>query len=256
MEEYQREDIELISAGKDKEKTTCSRPYLVEPMAFLYNFGMFAFVSLNSEYIFHRVDDFATKTLNATIGREHPKGFTSDNLTNEDTNASVNTEDRDGWVSSTAADIVRKDSLSGGIIAILMSLIIVSYSDIKGRKIGLALPCLGGLLNSTCYFLVEWYQLSPLFIYIGPFMDGLCGQHMTLAGAGYAYLADVVKPHTRSFRYTLFSWSIFVAMAKASLAVGYMISSLGYLYTFALLLHRLSSVCDLSDTRINDWRQG
>uniref|UniRef100_X2B9C9 Uncharacterized protein n=1 Tax=Capitella teleta TaxID=283909 RepID=X2B9C9_CAPTE len=113
-------------------------------------------------------------------------------------------------ISTEAAYLSTKITLFREIPPVFLTLIYCSYTDTVGRKFGIIVPAIGGLLNSVTYLLVEYYQASLDWLYLGNFFEGISGGHLTLVGSGFAYVYDTIKPGTVSFRFTLYQSVFFL----------------------------------------------
>ena len=241
------EDQNQTEENSPTPRISCSRrPYLVEPALILYYFGFLALVSLNSQYIHHRMEKDVNETLVSNsvylllspytapaIGSNY--NFSGHGLQMNASDDWVVTMDTiQAWVSSSASKWVLYLALARGLPPVFCILIILSYTDTHGRILGLALPCLGGFIRALSYVIVERYNLSISFLLIGNLADGFCGYHLTFVATSYAYLADVVEADARSFRFTLMNSGSALAGALSLVAVGHMIQGLGWLLSFSL----------------------
>ena len=166
-------------------------PYLVEPLAILYSFSTFGFVSLNSEYVYSRIRDSSNDTLLYEQGYSAYYSYNpytapfaakytthaSDDYYNYTTIYTGDPEDYDDWkvtlekmegyISSKASVWVMYLSLARGIPPIVTILLILTYTDVNGRKLGLVLPTVGGMIRALTYTVVEWHQLPLSCLVIG-----------------------------------------------------------------------------------------
>ncbi|ELU07945.1 hypothetical protein CAPTEDRAFT_205165 [Capitella teleta] len=91
---------------------------------------------------------------------------------------------------------------------VMLTMVMVSYSDAVGRKAFLVLPCIGSAIKCSIYLVVEVYSASLEWLYLANLIDGICGQRLVVSGCVYAYLHDIVTVEERSFRF-LFTQACF-----------------------------------------------
>lgn len=227
-------------AAEDEEVPGC-RKYLMysEPALFLAGLAVFAFVQLNQEYLYYRIEGskeyprWIQSILDGGGSTEDEGGCVSSSV--NDTSSSIITN-LETQISSESAYLSTKITLFRGIPPVFLTLIYCSYTDTVGRKFGLIVPAFGGLLNCVTYLLVE-YTTAPLeWLYLGNFIEGISGGHLALVGSGFAYVFDTIKPGTVSFRFTLYQSVYFLASAVASLIIGYIIDGCGYIAAFWYLI--------------------
>ena len=204
----------------------CHRPFLVEPLVFLYGLSFVTFMSISDQYLLYRLERgsalpswvFSVDDADAAVG-----------------NSSLFTDIQEEY-KTQSSHLQSNMALARGLPPIVMTLIINSYSDYAGRKCGLILPVIGGFCKSATYLIVEYYDLSLYYLIIGNLIEGLSGNHLTLLGSAFAYVSDCVSPQTRSFRYMLVNSVYFLAGSVSSFSIGYMIELCGYAACFWTML--------------------
>jgi len=122
-------------------------------------------------------------------------------------------------------------NLAKNVPALISTLLVCSYTDVVGRKLGLLLPCIGGALKGIIYVVVIYCKAPVSYLYIGAVIEGLGGSHMTMASSAYAYLADILNHDQRSMRFAAVQAVLFLATAVGNVAIGYFISW-GYVHSF------------------------
>jgi hypothetical protein len=86
------------------------------------------------------------------------------------------------------------------VLAMFVTLFLCTHTDIMGRKIAVILPLIGYLLRISLYAIMIGSDLSVQYLLLGAVLEGLSGGELTMAGACFAYLADVVPVESRSIR--------------------------------------------------------
>ena len=122
-------------------------------------------------------------------------------------------------------------TLAKNVPALISTLLVCSYTDIAGRKLGLLLPCIGGALKGILYVVVIYCKAPVSYLFIGVAIEGLGGSHMTIQSSAYAYLADILDHDQRSLRFAAVQAVLFFATAVGNVAIGYMITW-GYVHSF------------------------
>ncbi|XP_029924986.1 solute carrier family 46 member 3 [Myripristis murdjan] len=74
--------------------------------------------------------------------------------------------------------------------SLLSSPLLVSYSDVWGRKAAIVPPLVGNLLFTLCYFVVSGFSLSLSYLLGAAFITGILGGSAALTGGCFAYVAD------------------------------------------------------------------
>ncbi|ELU05221.1 hypothetical protein CAPTEDRAFT_135212, partial [Capitella teleta] len=83
---------------------------------------------------------------------------------------------------------------------IFTSILICGSTDSFGRRFGLCLPIIGGILRALCYLTVEVAGLQLEWLFLGELIDGLFGEHLTFFACSTAYISDVASKESLVLR--------------------------------------------------------
>ena len=140
------------------------------------------------------------------------------------------------YVQSQAATWMLSLNLAFSLPAISMVLVYGSYSDRIGRKVPLILPQVGHITKCIIFVVVLHYRLSLGLLFIAMIIEGATGSLPTMMMSCMAYLADVHDPARRTFRITTIEVCSGISAAAATVAMGYLILHMGYIYPFLFLI--------------------
>ena len=110
-----------------------------------------------------------------------------------------------------------------------------SYSDRAGRKIGIILPLLGALISALGCIIVTALKMPFWYIFIGNFMSGFSGGPTTMLTACYSYIADITTHEQRSKRMVIISLCEGVGAVVVQIGVGVAIQNVGFVSSSAIL---------------------
>ncbi|KAJ8384580.1 hypothetical protein AAFF_G00200170 [Aldrovandia affinis] len=206
--------------------------YLVEPVVGVYAFAMFMTYPLLQQYIYRRLWEQLT-------GSPYPS------------NQNVSHCEEDNGNLSRQHDAVQREAslfflyteLCYLFPSLVMSLLLVTFSDHLGRKLAIALPLAGDFLFAFSYFLVSHFSLNLHFLLGTSFAAGLLGGPASLVGGSFAYVADVCGTGGRkTVRMAALDTLLGVLSGLASLCTGFFIRAVGFSWPFltASLLHLLN----------------
>ncbi|XP_036378866.1 solute carrier family 46 member 3 [Megalops cyprinoides] len=218
------------------------RLYLIEPVVGVYAFAMFMTYPLLQQYIYRRLWTQLT-------GTPYPS---SQNFSHcEDDNSSLSRQH--DAVQREASLFFLYSELCFLFPSLVMSLLLVSYSDHCGRKVAIVLPLVGDLLFALSYFLVSHFSLSLNLLLGASFLTGLLGGPTSLIGGCFAYLADRCSEGRKTVRMALLDMLLGLLSGLASLCTGFFIRAAGFTWPFltAALLHFLNLayvLCVLRET--------
>lgn len=115
--------------------------------------------------------------------------------------------------------------LASSLPALIMALLVGSWSDKMGRKFALWIPTAGFLFKAAFMSIamkMEW----NIYIFIIPFVvEGLCGTYISLITVAYSFAADLTKlGKSRTFGIVLIEITLGIGIT-----IGYMIKHIGFL---------------------------
>lgn len=204
------------------------RTYSIDVTMFLLGLQVFTFIQINQEYLYYRfsnspeLPDAVREILNSDSGGDVEGCGSGGNM------SSV-ANDLVAQVSSESSLFSTRLSLCRQIPTIIATMILCSYTDCVGRKVGILLPFVGGFCIALVYFLVEAYQASLNWLYLGNLLYGLAGGHILATGCLYAYISDVIPHDSQPFRFILAQSVYFSGSAVSGFLVGFLVDTYGFL---------------------------
>ncbi|KAM3869228.1 lysosomal proton-coupled steroid conjugate and bile acid symporter SLC46A3 [Diretmus argenteus] len=129
--------------------------------------------------------------------------------------------------------------------SLLSSPLLVSYSDLWGRKAAIVPPLVGNLLLNVCSFVVSSLSLHLNYLLGAAFLSGLLGGPTALIGGCFAYVADRCEQGhagVRTVRMAGLDLILGLLSGLASLCTGFFIHTAGFTWPLltAALLHLLN----------------
>ncbi|XP_015197292.1 lysosomal proton-coupled steroid conjugate and bile acid symporter SLC46A3 isoform X2 [Lepisosteus oculatus] len=208
------------------------RFFLVEPVI-----GIFAFASLLTypvlqQYVYQRLwDEIANSS--------YPRTQSSSQCMSNDSSVKKLYDD----VQKETSLFLLYSELCFMFPSLVVSLLLVSYSDHRGRKIAIVLPLIGNVLFSLIYFVVCSFSLNLNIVLVGSFLMGLWGGPTSLVAGCFAYVADLCdNSKKKTVRMAILEMVVGLLSGVASLSTGYFIQAGGFKWPFltAALLHCLN----------------
>ena len=240
-------EIETSQAGDGKPRWKCRMPYLVEPAIFLYLLAYKGGLPLKEQFMFAYSASQLLPPNAAYLAEAEMFNSACDvEVVSKNITDHCNTslpppveyaiDNRDPLtlqIQADASEWLTYFNLVRNLPAIFTTLLICSYTDVAGRKLGLLLPMMGGLIKNLIYVIVLSQSWNINILFIGTFIEGLCGSQMTAQGAAYAYVADIVPKDQRSLRFNVLQALLYLATAVGNVMVGYLIQQTGFVLSFA-----------------------
>ena len=118
----------------------------------------------------------------------------------------------------------------------LSTLIVGSYSDRGGRKLGLILPFVGGLLKSVVSLVIALLYLPKEWLFLALILEGLTGGFGISLMATFAYVSDITAHQNRALRIVIVEAFLGLGIIAGKLGFGYILPAVGFMYTFVVLL--------------------
>ena len=190
-----------------------ARPMLVEPAFLIYNMASRPATIAHVEFVNSLVEKSTLESENATQVDEE-----------------LQVE-----IQSRASMWLLFCGLARTLPAIFVTLIVVAYGDIGGRRPGLVLPNVGCAARYVIYVVLIYEELPIQWLVFACFLEGVCGTESVITASAYTYIADVlisVPESRRTFRFAVVHSTTFVAAAVGNLFIGYIIDIVGYLPLF------------------------
>lgn len=138
-----------------------------------------------------------------------------------------------------------KSELCFLIPSLISTLLLLSYSDHRGRKVAIVPPLVGDALFALCYVLVSGFSFSLSYLLAASFLSGLMGGPTTLLGGCFAYVADLCGEDPegqKTVRMARLDMILGVLTGLASLCTGFYIKAAGFTWPFltAVFLHLIN----------------
>ena len=174
-----------------------ARILTVEPVVFLYFFGLDFVFPLYQQYYLKRASEdvlrntshFAALGLNhSCIDKAHVNNWTGDNTT------------YDTVVESNATLIYVLRSLVSATLVIFTVLVTGPLSDRYGRRLVILLVAVGGVLQGLGSVVIVRFDLDLRYFVIIGFIEGCFGNFATMLMASFAYISDISSGKWRTVR--------------------------------------------------------
>uniref|UniRef100_A0A3P8XWS2 Solute carrier family 46 member 3 n=1 Tax=Esox lucius TaxID=8010 RepID=A0A3P8XWS2_ESOLU len=200
--------------------------FLIEPLVALYSFASFLVLPLVQQYVYRRLWQELTNTtypVSANASRCGPS------------NTSSHHED----VQKAASLFSLYSELFSMIPSVAVTLILVSYSDQRGRKITIVLPLIGSLVYALSFLAVSFFELNVYLLIVSSFVSALFGGLGTFLGGCFSYVADLCEDgQQKTLRMAGVDMVIGLLSGLASISTGYFLQAAGFnwpLFTVAIL---------------------
>ncbi|XP_073730337.1 lysosomal proton-coupled steroid conjugate and bile acid symporter SLC46A3 isoform X1 [Misgurnus anguillicaudatus] len=208
------------------------RVYLIEPVVGLYAFTMFMTYPLLQQYVYRRL-------WLQLSGTPYPAESLS-HCSNNHTNVSIHEA-----VQKETSIFLLQCELFFLIPSLVSALLLVSYSDYRGRKVAIIPPLVGDALFTLSYVIVSRYSFNLKYLLASSFLTGMMGGPTSLIGGCFAYVADLCgeDPEGRkTVRMARLDMILGVLSGLASLCTGFYINAAGFTWPFltAFLMHLLN----------------
>ncbi|XP_029304187.1 solute carrier family 46 member 3 [Cottoperca gobio] len=198
--------------------------FLVEPVVALYAFSSFLIYPLVQQYVYRRLWQELTNT-------SYP---ISDNASRCAENSSASNH------SSYYKEVQRQASLFSlytelfsTIPSLVVTLMLVAYSDRGGRKITIITPLIGTLIYTLSFLAVSYFELNIYFLIGASILSSLFGGLGTFLGGCFAYIADLCEDgHQKTLRMAGVDMMIGLLSGVASISTGYFLRAAGFNWPF------------------------
>lgn len=197
--------------------------FLVEPIVALYAFASFLVYPLVQQYVYRRLWQQVTNTT-------YP---ISDNVSRCAANTTSNHTSYHEEVQRQASLFSLYTEVFSTIPSLVVTLILVAYSDKRGRKITIIMPLIGSLVYNLSFLTVSYFELN-LYLLIGASLaNSLFGGLGTFLGGCFAYIADLCEDgNQKTLRMAGLDMVIGLLSGVASLSTGYFLRAAGFNWPF------------------------
>ncbi|XP_074045140.1 proton-coupled folate transporter [Macrotis lagotis] len=194
----------------------------VELVLFLASFSLALQRPLTTQYLWHR--------LGAEVGY---------NGTSRGGGCNDTSDPRQQEVSTLTSHWNLYIDLSGFFVGLFSATLLGPWSDRVGRRPLLVLASSGLLLQVIVSILVVTLELHVGFFILGRLICAFLGDYNALLATGFASVADVSTPRSRTFRMAVIEACLGISGMIASIAGGHWIKAQGYTNPFWLALATL-----------------
>lgn len=183
-----------------------ARILTVEPVMFLFMFGMFLFSTLSQQYLMNRY------SLDILQNTSYPYANETRCVYKEDvTNYTGDPSAYDRVVIGNATLLFVFRSLAFQIPSIIVTMIVGPLSDRYGRRPVIILVAIGAVLQGLGVLVVILCGLDLHYFIVFGGIEGLCGGLSAMTMACYSYVSDVSSVKWRTMRIGLVQSMLYVA---------------------------------------------
>ncbi|KAG9351768.1 hypothetical protein JZ751_023019 [Albula glossodonta] len=196
--------------------------FLVEPIVAIYAFASFLVYPLVQQYVYRRLWEELTNTT-------YPVEDRNSRCANSSSNHSSHHE----VVQKAASLFSLYSELFSMIPSLIVTLMLVAYSDHRGRKITIILPLLGSLIYTISFLAISFFELNLYLLIVANFISSLFGGIGTLLGGCFSYIADLCDDSKhRTLRMAGVDMVIGLLSGVASISTGYFLRAAGFNWPF------------------------
>ncbi|XP_047463824.1 solute carrier family 46 member 3 [Mugil cephalus] len=196
--------------------------YLVEPVVALYAFCSFLIYPLVQQYVYRRLWQ---ELMNTT----YP---ISDNTSRCAPHNSSNQTDFNE-VQRQASLFSLYSELLSTIPSLIVTLMLVAYSDRGGRKTPIILPLVGTLLYTLSFLTVSFFELNVYLLIGASLLSSLFGGLGTFLGGCFSYVSDLCEDGSqKTLRMAGLDMMIGLLSGLASISTGYFVRAAGFNWPF------------------------
>lgn len=223
------------------------RLYFIEPIVAIYAFASFMLYPLIQQYVYRRL------WLEITNSSYPVSNDTSRCAANSSNHTSQQEE-----VQKAASLFSMFSELSSLIPSLIVTLLLVAYSDQRGRRITIIMPLVGSLIYTLSFLAVSFFELNLYLLIAASFVSALFGGISTMLGGCFAYVADLcVDDKQKTIRMAVVDMMIGLLAGVASISTGYFLHATGFnwpFFTSAIfqVVNLLYTIFLLEETRVID----
>lgn len=197
--------------------------FLVEPVVGLYAFSAFLIYPLVQQYVYRRLWQELTNTT-------YPA---SDNTSRCTPSNSTNHSSHHEEVQRQASLFSLYTDLFSTIPSLVVTIMLVAYSDRGGRKITILLPLIGTLIYTLSFLTISYFELNVYLLIGASLVSSLCGGLGTFLGGCFAYIADLCETdRQKMLRMAGVDMIIGLLAGLAALSTGYFLRAAGFNWPF------------------------
>ncbi|XP_040007338.1 solute carrier family 46 member 3 [Xiphias gladius] len=197
--------------------------YLVEPVVALYAFSSFLIYPLVQQYVYRRLWQDLTNTT-------YP---IADDASRCAANGSSNHSSKNEEVQRQASLFSLYTELFSTVPSLVVTLLLVAYSDRGGRKITIIMPLIGTLIYTLAFLIVSYFELNIYLLIGSSLLSSLFGGLGTFFGGCFAYIADLCEDgRQKTLRMAGLDMMIGLLSGVASISTGYFLRAAGFNWPF------------------------
>ncbi|XP_074072242.1 lysosomal proton-coupled steroid conjugate and bile acid symporter SLC46A3 isoform X2 [Macrotis lagotis] len=198
----------------------------IEPAIFLSAFALSLTSPLTTQYIYQRI---WKETSNYSY-------IDNSNISECETNKSNPIYGIQKEVQKKASFFSLQMDLSGLIPGIVVTFILLSNSDQKGRKGPLILSSIGALASSIWLCLLSYLGLPIQLLIASTLISAFCGNSATFLGGCFAYIVDQCKEEKqKTIRIAIIDLILGLVTGLTGLSSGYFIKELGFMWSYFII---------------------
>lgn len=144
------------------------------------------------------------------------------------------------------------------IPSLLVTLVLVAYSDQRGRKITIIFPLIGSLVYCLCFLAVSIFELNLYLLIAASILNSLFGGIGTILGGCFSYVADLFEDgKQKMIRMAGLDMMLGLLSGVSLISTGYFIHATGFNWPFftAAMFHLLNlvyAIFILEESRVID----
>ncbi|XP_018547972.1 solute carrier family 46 member 3 [Lates calcarifer] len=197
--------------------------FLVEPVVALFAFSSFLIYPLVQQYVYRRLWQELTNTTYPIF----------DNTSRCATNNSSNHSSYHKEVQRQASLFSLYTELFSTIPSLVVTFMLVAYSDRGGRKITIIMPLIGTLIYTLAFLTVSYFELSIYLLIGSSLLSSLFGGLGTFLGGCFAYIADLCEDdRQKTLRMAGLDMMIGLLTGVAAISTGYFLRAAGFNWPF------------------------
>ena len=214
------EEVQVVSA-RDRCKQFFSS-ISVEPLVFIYSIYISLAIPMMQQYILARV----SLEFNTTIADLN--NFTS--CTNNHSDPHYILKQDVQHVTSSWWAVLNASTLP---FAIFSTLFFGSYSDKGGRKVGMIVPVIGGVLKSALCIIITALYLRKEWLFLAMNIEAFTGGYGTFLMSSFSYISDITDHDNRAIRIVIVESALGVGIVVGQLVFG-KLPSIGFFWAFVI----------------------
>lgn len=215
----------LPESEQNQQKPTFQH-YLIAVIVILIIFGNIALTIAESQYGYYAIQK--ERNISSVVSAS------KQSLCEANTSSASFKEQQS--IQSETADWYAYCNLATTLPALLMALLVGSWSDRIGRRLALFIPTVGIIVKSAFIAVAIYLDWSVYTLIIAFFLQGLSGTWITIVTISYSYAADLTKyGKNRTFGIVLMEITMGVGVIAGAIGSGYMIKYIGFLYGTILI---------------------